>query len=197
MPTFVFQAKALGGKVQKGEIDAASDIEARVKLRAQHLIPVKLSPKGQRKQFKLDFSGFKKSVPPKELQVITRQFSTLINSGIPVVQSMDILSNGTKNAELKSALLEIKEKLEGGRKLADSMEGRSNVFDNLYVNMVRAGEEGGVLDTILNRLATYIEKSVKLKAKITGALWYPAGIVMVANVVIFAIMTYVIPKFEE
>jgi type IV pilus assembly protein PilC len=197
MPTFVFQAKALGGKIQKGEIEADSDVDARVKLRAQHLIPVKIFIKGQNQGFKFDLSGFKKSVPPKELQIMTRQFSTLINSGIPVMQSMEILANGTKHVTLRESLLEIKTKLEGGRRLADAMDGKKNVFDNLYVNMVRAGEEGGVLDVILNRLATYIEKSVKLKAKITGALWYPAGIMTVAMIVIFAIMTYVIPQFED
>ncbi len=197
MPTFVFQAKQLGGKVLKGEIDAENDVEARVKLRAQHLIPVRISVKGQKKEFNIDLSFFKPNVPPKELQIMTRQFATLINSGIPVVQSMDILQGATKCVPLQKALADIKERLESGKKLGDSLAANGNVFDTLYVNMVKAGEEGGVLDTILNRLATYIEKAVKLKSKITGALWYPAGIMMVASIVIFAIMTYVIPKFKE
>ena len=197
MAKFIFQAKSLAGKVMRGEIEAASDVEARIKLRAQQLVPVRVAPKGKKgKKEKVQFNPFADKVPPKELQIMTRQFATLINSGIPVVQSIDILSSASKVPALQKALGNVKNSLEGGKKLGDALAENPRVFDDLYCNMVKAGEEGGVLDTILNRLAEYIEKSVKLKAQITGALFYPAGIMVVAAIVIFAIMTYVIPQFE-
>jgi type IV pilus assembly protein PilC len=192
---FQFQAKALGGKLIRGEIDASTDTEARVKLRAQQLIPIKVVAKGERKITAAGFSSTK--VKSKDLQIFTRQFATLINSGIPVVQSLQILAGSSSSHVLKVALNKVKADIESGKRLGDCLEPHSNVFDNLYVNLVKAGEEGGVLDTILNRLASYIEKSVKIRNKVQGALFYPAAILFVAAIVIFAIMTFVIPKFKE
>lgn len=179
----------------RGEIAAATDVEARVKLRAQQLIPLKISLKGESKSIAAGFSSTK--VKPKDLQIFTRQLSTLINSGIPIVQSLQILGGATTSLVLKEALKKVGSDLESGKRLGDCLEPHSNVFDNLYVNLVKAGEEGGVLDTILNRLAVYIEKSVKIRNKVQGALFYPAAILFVAGLVIFAIMTFVIPKFQE
>lgn len=192
---YQFQAKALGGKVIRGEIDAATDVEARVKLRAQQLIPIRISVKGEKRTLSAGFTS--SQVKPKDLQIFTRQFATLINSGIPVVQALQILAGATQSLVLKNALQKVRTDLESGKRLGDCLEPHSNVFDNLYVNLVRAGEEGGVLDTILNRLAIYIEKSVKIRNKVQGALFYPAAILFVAGIVIFAIMTFVIPKFKE
>lgn len=192
---YQFQAKALGGKVIRGEIDAATDVEARVKLRSQQLIPVKVVIKGEKKITAAGFTSAK--VKPKDLQIFTRQFSTLINSGIPVVQSLQILGGSTSSLPLRYALKKVSTDLESGKRLGDCLEPHANVFDNLYVNLVKAGEEGGVLDTILNRLASYIEKSVKIRNKVQSALFYPAAILVVAAIVIFAIMTFVIPKFKE
>lgn len=198
MPVFQFHAKALGGKVIKGEIDAATDVEARVKLRAQQLIPVKVAVKGEKKAIKkVSFFASEPKVSPKDLQIFTRQFATLINSGIPVVQSLEILAGASSSVGLKGALNRIRGDVESGKRLGDAMEVHKSIFDRLYVNLVRAGEEGGVLDNILNRLAVYIEKAVKIKNKIQGALWYPAAILMVATLVIMAILMFVIPKFKE
>lgn len=200
MPVFSFQAKALGGRVVKGEIDASTDVEARVKLRAQQLIPVRIALKGDKKsKIKTPGSGLfggPPKVKPKDLQIFTRQFSTLINSGIPVVQSLEILSGAVSSPALVGALGRVKSEVESGKRLADAMDQHRSIFDTLYINLVRAGEEGGVLDTILNRLATYIEKAVKIRNKISGALWYPAAILAVACIVIMAILVFVIPKFE-
>ena len=198
MAIFSYQAKAIGGKFIKGEVEATSIVEARVKLRAQQLIPVKLAPKGQggvaaATQLQL----FKPSVKSKELQIFTRQFATLINSGIPIVQSLQILGNGTANVTFRDSILKIKADVESGRRLGDALAKFPEIFDYLYVNLVRAGEEVGVLDTILGRLATYIEKSVRLKSKVKGAMFYPVAVLFIAIGVIAAIMTFVIPKFEK
>jgi type IV pilus assembly protein PilC len=199
MGLYSYQAKMLNGRVIKGNIDAADETEARVKLRAQQMIPVSVIAKADKgKKAGPNASGFfAQKVKSKELQIFTRQFSTLINSGIPVVQSLELLEKGTKNPTLKMALATVRNDISSGKRLAESMEKHGKVFDKLYVNLVRAGEEGGVLDTILNRLAVYIEKAVKLKNKVQGAMFYPVGVMVVAGIVVFAIMTFVIPQFEK
>jgi type IV pilus assembly protein PilC len=197
MPVYQFQAKAIGGKTVKGEINAATDVEARVKLRAQHMIPVRVIEKVPKVAKAKGVRSAGGSVKPKDLQVFTRQFATLINSGIPVVQSIEILKNATASPSLSASLGSIKEQVEGGKRLAEAFEMYPKAFDRLYCNLLRAGEEGGVLDTILERLADYIEKAIKIKGKITGALFYPAGIMVVSILVIAVILTFVIPKFKE
>ncbi len=196
MPMFTYQAKSLDGKLIKGHIDAATDSEARIKLRAQRLIPLKVGMYERRNYFQ-SLDNFRSRVSSKDLQIFTRQFATLVNSGIPIVQSIDILAGATKNAMLAAALKKIKEDIEGGKKLAEAIQQHSRIFDRLYINLLRAGEESGSLDTILERLAAYIEKSVKIKNKVMGALYYPAGILVVAFIVIWVILTFVIPKFED
>lgn len=200
MSAFLFQAKTQDGKLVKGEVDAASESEARVRIRAQKLVPLRVIPKrGEIKpkaEKKASFS-FGGSVPPKELQVFTRQFATLIGSGVPVVQSLEAMIGPGKSPVLNNALKKILSEVGKGRRLAECMGEHPKVFDHMYVNLVHAGEEGGVLDTILNRLATYIEKSVKLKGKIKGALFYPAAVIVVAIIVIAGIMIFVIPSFVK
>lgn len=195
MALFQYQAKSLNGTIVRGEVEAESDNEARIKLRANRLIPLKVAAKQKQDLFKgMRSSGGK--VKSKDLQIFTRQFATLVNSGIPIVQSIEILGGSTKNLALKRTILKIKDDVEGGKKLADALAVHKTIFDTLYVNLVKAGEESGSLDKILERLAGYIEKSEKIKNKVTGALYYPAGILVVAFLVMFAILTFVIPKFE-
>ncbi len=196
MPLFSYQAKTLAGQLIRGEMEAGSDSELRIKLRSNRLIPLKVNIKQKRNLMEV-FNSSIGSIPDKELQVFTRQFATLVNSGIPIVQSIDILGGSTRNPTLKKAISRIKEDVEGGKKLADAMAVHKNIFDTLYINLVKAGEESGSLDKILERLASYIEKSGKIKGKIKGALFYPAGILVVAAIVVSAILTFVIPKFEE
>ncbi len=196
MPVFIFQAKIPGGKVVRGEVTAASETEARVKIRAQNLVPVSVTAKGVKNKSAAARFGSTK-VSSKELQVFTRQFATLVNSGIPIVQGLEILEDGTKNVGLKAALKKIKEDISSGKRLAESMALHGAIFNKLYVNLVKAGEEGGILDTILNRLAIYIEKAEKIKNKVKGAMWYPIGVLIISVVVISIIITFVIPKFEE
>lgn len=195
MPVFQFQAKSMDGRVVSGEVEASNETEARVRLRAQKLIPVKVGRNIGTSSGSF-LSQLSDGVSAKDLQIFTRQFYVLINSGVPIVQSLQSLSQGTRSPGLASALVRITERVENGRRLADAMGEEPKIFDRLYINLVRSGEEAGALDVVLQRLAEYIEKSVKLKGKIKAALFYPATIVLVAIGVISAIMIFVIPKLS-
>ncbi|MEK2645016.1 type II secretion system F family protein [Bdellovibrio sp. BCCA] len=198
MAKFQYQAKNSGGQMVQGEIEAASQQEAIIRLRAQQLLPVRVVQFGAaRASAGKNASIFAARVKGKDLQIFTRQFATLINAGIPVVDSLKILSEGLRPGLLKEASAQVKTSIEGGRRLADSMAQVPNVFDKLYVNMIQAGEEAGILDGILQRLASYMEKSEKLKAQVKGALVYPMVIIVVAMIVIAGILVFIIPKFME
>lgn len=195
MAIFLFQAKVPGGKIVRGEVEATSEVEARVKIRAQQMIPVKIMPKaGGAAKIKRTGQG---KIKPKDLQVFTRQFATMIDSGIPISQALQILADGTTAPALKVVLEGVKNDLNTGKRLAESMQSFPGAFDKLYINLVKAGEEGGVLDTILERLAEYIEKAAKIKGQIKSAMMYPAVIVLVSALVIGVILGFVIPKFME
>ncbi|MFK8138657.1 MAG: type II secretion system F family protein [Bdellovibrionales bacterium] len=196
MAIFLYQAKQVNGKVIRGEIDASSEVEARVKIRAQQLAPIKVFPKAQAGGGKKKRTGLGK-IKPKDLQIFTRQFATMINSGIPISQSLQILFDGSTSPALKNTLEGVRADLSTGKRLADAMESFPGAFDQLYVNLVRAGEEGGVLDTILERLAEYIEKAAKIKGQIKSAMTYPAIILLVSALVIGVILGFVIPKFMD
>jgi type IV pilus assembly protein PilC len=200
MPKYMFQAKAVTGQVQMGQIEAADETDARNKLRARSLTPLKVLLVGGGKAAVKGGGGggfFQKRVPSKDMQIFTRQFSTLINAGIPVVDSLKMLSEGKRNEMLKEAASNVKSSIESGKRLGDSMAASPAVFDRFYVNMVRAGEEAGILDNILLRLSTYMEKSEKIKKQVKGALFYPAAILVVAAIVITGILVFVIPRFQE
>jgi len=196
MPIFQFQAKGQDGRIVSGEVDASNETEARVRLRAQRLSPLKISRASEGKSS--NFSGeFFDSVSERDVQIFTRQFHVLIQSGVPIVQSLQSLSQGTRSAALANCISRITDRVENGRRLADAMAQEPKVFDRLYINLVRAGEEAGALDVVLARLADYIDKTVKLKGKLKAALFYPGAIVIVAIAVISAIMIFVIPKLSE
>ncbi len=198
MAKFSYQAKNLNGQMTNGEIDAVNETEVRTRLRQMHLEVVRVNSKGLGGFAPKGANGFFVSkVKVKDLQIFTRQFATLINSGIPVVDALKILSEGLRSGILKDAALKVKKSIESGKKLSDSMAQVPNVFDRFYANMVHAGEEAGILDGILGRLATYMEKNEKVKAQVKGALVYPAVIVVVAVCVIAAILVFIIPKFQE
>lgn len=199
MAKFQYQAKNAQGQVVQGEIEAASQQEAIIRLRAQQLLPVRLGAGAAkpRKSAGQSNSLFAQRVNGKDLQIFTRQFATLINAGIPVVDSLKILSEGLRPGLLKEASAQVKSSIESGKRLADSMAQVPNVFDKLYVNMIQAGEEAGILDGILGRLASYMEKSQKIKGQVKGALIYPAVIIVVAIIVIAGILVFIIPKFME
>lgn len=201
MARYSYTAKNMAGQTLNGELEAANENEARVRLRAQQLIPLRLarSGGGARPGAKKSGGGgiFAPKVKTKDLQIFTRQFATLINAGIPVVDALKILSEGLRPGLLRDASAKVKSSIENGKRLADSMAGTVGVFDKLYVNMIQAGEEAGILDSILNRLAIYMEKSEKIKGQVKGAMVYPAVILVVAALVISGILVFIIPKFNE
>ena len=203
MASYIYQARTIAGKTVKGRIDARDEADARVKLRSKQLIPVSfevVTRSNSRTQSTLEdmvkriFAG---SLKTKDLQIFTRQFATLINAGIPIADSLKIMSEGAQNQMLKDALIQIRANLDSGRRLSDSMMQHPRIFDRLYCNLIQAGEEAGIIDTILNRLAIYIEKTQKIKNQIKSAMTMPLLILIVAIIVINGIILFIIPKFQE
>ena len=180
MSKYFYQARHSSGAVKSGVLEAFNEQDARVRLRAMKLEPVRLvQATAQQKAAAVAAASnfFTPSVTPKELQVFTRQLSTLINAGIPVVDGLKILIDGSKAGPLKNALLSVKADLETGKKFSTTLAQHPKIFDRLYCNLVEAGEEAGILDQILNRLSTYLEKSQKIKAQVKGALVLPIVII--------------------
>ncbi len=192
----MFQAKNVTGKIQIGQVEATDEIEVTKKLKLQNLTAVKVVPVAGAGAPGM-LSGMFGRVSTKDLQIFTRQFSTLINAGIPVVDCLKMLSEGKRDPQLKDAAQKVKSQIEQGKRLGDSMATLPLVFDRFYVNMVRAGEEAGILDGILMRLASYMEKSEKIKKQVRGALVLPGAILFVSAIVISGILIFVIPKFQE
>ena len=202
MATYIYQARAISGKVMTGRIDAKDEPDAKIKLRARQLIPLKLTlaAKVEKKRSDFEEALFKFMAPrisTKELKLFTRQFSTLINSGINIADSLRILSEGSVSHLLKESLLQIRAAIDMGKPLSESMVVHDRVFDQLYCNMIRAGEQAGIIDTILQRLSLYIEKNDRIKNQVKGALVMPAVILTVAFFVIGGILLFIIPKFKE
>ncbi len=189
---FRWTGKSPKGEIVKGELTSNSKEEVKSYLRKQRIIPTKISPKP-----KPLFSSFGGSVKDKDLVIFTRQFATMIGAGLPLIQALEILSKQTENKAFAKKITEIKTDVEGGSTFADALKKHPRVFSELYTNMVAAGEAGGILDTILVRLATYIEKAQQLKRKVKGAMIYPSVVISVAVLVIVVIMIYVVPTFSQ
>ncbi len=201
MPMFVYEGRTTTGEVRKGELEAANQAAVMTRLREMKIKPTTVKKKGG-----IDLSGdlniplpkfLQPKVAEKDLVVFTRQFATMIDSGLPLVQCLDIQATNVENPTFKSQLTDIKETVEGGATFADALKKYPKTFDELYVNLVAAGEVGGILDTILNRLAAYIEKNSKLKRKVKGAMVYPIAIIIIMILIMVVIMTKVVPVFEK
>ncbi len=196
MPTFTYKGKNRLNEAVTGEREAKSRDELRALLRKEQITMVQASEKGR--EFKIPRLGRKKKkVAAKDLAVFTRQFSVMIDAGLPLVQCLDILAKQQPNQFFAEVLDQVREDVEQGTTLAAALARHPKVFDRLYTNMVEAGETGGVLDLILQRLATLIEKVVKLKRSIVSASIYPAAVVLVAIGAVAVIMVVVIPQFEK
>jgi type IV pilus assembly protein PilC len=193
MSEWVWEGRTRGGEVRKGTMEAESERDVLLRLRQQNIQPGKVRKKGRT----LAMPGFGGSVTAAQLVVFVRQFATMIDAGLPLVQCLDILSSQEPNRYFKKVLIDVKNSVEGGATFADSLKKHPKVFDDLFCNLVAAGEIGGILDTILNRLASYIEKNVKLVRQVKGAMMYPIGILVVAVGVIAALLKWVIPTFER
>src|SRR5580658_2490897 len=191
MPVFTYKGKNRAGASVSGEQVAASKNELAALLRRQQISVSKMSEKG--KEFALP--SFGSGVKQDELAVFTRQFSVMIDAGLPLVQCLEILANQQENKTFQKVLTGTRSSVEGGATLSASLKQYDKVFDALYYNMVDAGETGGILDTILQRLATYIEKNVRLKRAVRSALIYPTAVIGIAGLVITLLLWKVVPIF--
>jgi len=194
MPIYKWEGKTLKGVIKKGEMEAGTEGAIRIHLRQQNIIPTKISAKGKEITISLPFG---KKVQQRSIAIFTRQLATMIDAGLPLVQSLEILASQQDNKIFKGILREIREDVEGGSTFAGALKKHPGVFNDLYTNLVVAGEEGGILDNILNRLANYIEKAEALKKKVKSALVYPSVIITVAVAVVMILMIFVIPVFEQ
>ena len=195
MPTFAFKGRNRLNELVSGDREAATQDELRALLRREQIVMTQASEKGR--EIALPKLGRRKKVGAKELAVFTRQFSVMIDAGLPLVQCIDILGEQQQNAYFKDVLRQVRQSVEEGSTLFAALDKHPKVFDKLYTHMVEAGETGGVLDLILQRLATLIEKVVKLKRSIVSASIYPAAVITVAIGAITIIMVVVIPQFQQ
>lgn len=193
MAEFVWEARARNGEVHSGTMEADTADAVHTRLRGQQLSPTKVKKKGIEIDLKLSFGS---GVDAKDLVKFVRQFATMIDAGLPLVQCLEILSNQEPNPIFKAALRDIKSSVEQGATFSDALRRHPKIFDELFVNLVQAGEVGGILDAILNRLAVYIEKRVKLTRQLKSAMTYPSAVLAIMVVVMTVIMTFVIPAFE-
>jgi type IV pilus assembly protein PilC len=203
MPVFRFEAMNSQGQTIKNEVEAVSEEEAIQKIRAQKLFPTSVKPKVGRRGLQTGPGGRRKKtlaiggVSSKQLTLFTRQLSTLQDAGLPIVRSLKILEGQLKPGVLKNTLISVTDDVEGGMTFSEALAKHPKAFDKLYTNMVRAGEVGGVLDEILQRLADFREKSRRLKKQIVGAMIYPVAVVTVAGTILWGIMTFIVPKFKQ
>ena len=195
LPVWIWEGKNRSGEIKKGEMEATDEAAVLQRLRSMALQNVKVKKRPM--QLSIKIPGFGGGVTNKDLVIFTRQFATMIDAGLPLVQCLDILAGQLENLAFRDVLTKVKQKVESGSTLADSLGDHPKVFDTLYVQLVAAGEIGGILDTILNRLAVYIEKAEKLKSKVKGAMVYPASVLVIAIGVTAALLLFVTPTFEK
>ena len=193
MPTFAYSGRSRSGQNVRGERVADSMDALTAALRREQINVTRIEPV----KAKADKAKTSKSVPAKNLAIFTRQFSVMIDAGLPLVQCLEILGKQEADKNFAKVILLTREDVESGAALADAMKKYPKTFDPLYTNMIAAGEAGGILDTILKRLATYIEKNVKLKSQVKSAMIYPIAVIVIAAVVVAAILWKVIPTFAD
>ncbi len=189
---YIWEARAKNGDTKKGVMEADSEEAVHNRLKLMMLQPVEV--KKQPKQLHLRIGS---GVNTEDMVIFTRLFATMIDAGLPIVQCLDILSSQAKNKHFGKILGQVKASVEGGLTLSDSLRKHPKVFDNLFVNLVAAGEAGGILDTILQRLSVYMEKAMKLKRRVKGAMVYPISVLGIAAIVVTVLLTKVVPVFEK
>ena len=195
MLIYLWEGKNRNNIVQKGEMEASSEDVVRSNLNRLRIAPTKIKKKP--KDIFANVAFLQPKVTQRDVILFCRQFSTMIDAGLPIIQCMDILHAQQENATFKRMLKTIKEQVESGSTLADSLKKYPKQFDDLFVNMVAAGEAGGILDTILRRLSAYMEKAAKLKSQVKGAMTYPIVTMVIAVAVVAIILVFVIPVFQE
>lgn len=192
MATFVWEGKTRTGEFRTGEMSATTQDEVTQRLRGQDIAPSKIKRKG--KALKLPGGG---GVPSKTIVIFTRQFATMIDAGLPLVQCLELLGNAEPHKGFKATLAEVRKDIESGSTLADAMAKHPATFNNLYCSLIAAGEVAGILDTVMNRLATQLEKSMKLARKVRGAFTYPVIVLSISVVVVLILLYKVIPTFAQ
>jgi type IV pilus assembly protein PilC len=190
MPAYVFKGKTRTGAPASGERTGDSKDAVIAMLRREQILVTSVKEKGK----EIALPKFGGGIKPKQVAIFTRQFSVMIDAGLPLVQCLEILGSQQDNPNFQRVLLQVRHDVEGGSSLADAMKKHPKVFDDLFTNMIAAGEAGGILDTILKRLAVYIEKAVKLKSQVKSALVYPAAVISIAVLVVGVILWKVIPR---
>jgi type IV pilus assembly protein PilC len=195
MPVFIWEGTTKRGESRKDEMEAPNEGAVRTQLRRQGIqnITIKKKPKDLFENVKF----LQPKVKEKDVVVFARQFATMINAGLPIVHSLELLAQEEENKTFKKVITEIKEDIEGGATLTDSLKKHPKIFDELFVNLINAGEAGGILDVILNRLSVYMEKAIKLKGKVKGAMTYPAATLVIALAVVILLLWKVVPVFQE
>src|ERR687888_157063 len=199
MPTFAYSGRTRAGQVVSGEriadtMDAAIAALRREQIQVTRIDPAKATAAAKEAKAKKPTG---KAAPAKNLAIFTRQFSVMIDAGLPLVQCLDILGKQEPHKNFAAVILKVREDVESGAALADAMKKHPKTFDALFSNMIAAGEAGGILDTILKRLAVYIEKNVKLKGQVKSAMIYPIAVIVIAAIVVAAILWKVIPTFAQ
>ena len=189
--TFIWEGKDSKGQKVKGESSGASVALVKASLRRQGITPSKVRKKSK------PLFGAGKSIKPADIAVFSRQLATMMTSGVPLVQAFDIIGRGHENPRMQNMLISIKNDIEGGSNLSDALGKHPLQFDDLYCNLVRAGEHAGILDSILDKVATYKEKTEAIKAKIKKAMFYPTAVIVVAFIITAILMIFVIPEFEK
>jgi type IV pilus assembly protein PilC len=195
MPTFAYSGRTRGGETVTGERMADNADAAIAALRREQVLVTRIAPAKEKAAAAVKKGKVGKKVNPKNLAVFTRQFSVMIDAGLPLVQCLEILGGQEEDKNFAETILATRSDVESGASLADAMKKHPKAFDPLFTNMIAAGEAGGILDTILKRLATYIEKAVKLKAQVKSAMIYPIAVVVIAVLVVGVILWKVIPTF--
>ena len=199
MAIYRWQGVSPRGETISGEMEAATRDAVLARLRAQRIqpIPAKIRERGKGLDREIALPGLGEKIKTRDVVVFTRQLGTMIDAGLPIVQCLDILASQTENKKFRGVIRQLKEDVEAGATFTEALRKHPKIFDDLFVNMISAGEIGGILDTILQRLSVYMEKSMKLKAKIKGAMIYPATIITVAGGVTAVLLIWVIPVFAE
>lgn len=195
MPVYLWEGTTRKGEKKKGEIEAADESRARSQLRRQRIKPESIKKKPKDLFENIPF--LQQKVKEHDVVVFARQFATMINAGLPIIQCLELLGEEEKNRTFAKIIKTIKEDIEGGSSLTDALNKYPDVFDELFVNLITAGEAGGILDVILNRLSAYMEKAIALKRKVKGAMTYPATVLIVAIAVVILLLYKVVPVFEE
>jgi len=195
MPVYLWEGTTKKGEIKKGEMEAPTESAVRIQLRRQ-----RIKPGGIKKKPKDLFENIpflQQRVKEKDIVVFARQFATMINAGLPIIQCLELLSEEEKNKTFSTIIRTLKEDIEGGSSLSEALKKYPNVFNELFVNLVAAGEAGGILDVILNRLSAYMEKAMNLKRKVKGAMTYPISVLVIAIAVVILLLYKVVPVFDD